>query len=509
MSMATAPTKRATSDSGASDRWLFYALVGLLVWVPLPLGSNRPWAQSLLEVGIFILLSVWLGLALRGKVRTTPAWFEARWVVLALVLWLVFGLFQVLPLPLNGLQVLSPFAARHWLDSALVLTDGPAPGFASLSMDPYASLVSWRLGLALSGLFILVLLAVRSRRRLRVLVGTLLLAAVAQAMLASLLALSRGQLLFVAASSRAHGTFANQNHLAGFLEMAIALGIGLLIADLSESTGFSTWQRRVRAWTRTLLGGKARLRIYLAILVIALVLTGSRMGNTAFFSSLGIAGVIGVLSFRRSPRPVLLLLVSLVVVDLLILGSWFGLDRVRERLEQTVLTQEVRYQLGVRATAYLDDYRWFGSGGGSFAVVYPAYRDAQSMPLHFAHADNDLLEFQLEYGVVGVLPLAAVVVLSLGAALRVLWGRRDPLMRGMAFACLMGVTAILIHSAADANLHIPANAALFMVLLALPWLGLALGHTDADPADQTLGVGGEPHLPPFHRRRVEQEEAPE
>ena len=42
----------------------------------------------------------------------------------------------------------------------------------------------------------------------------------------------------------------------------------------------------------------------------------------------------------------------------------------------------------------------------------------------------------------------------------------------MAFASLMGVMAILIHSTADFNLHIPANAALFVVLLALPWLGL-------------------------------------
>ena len=48
----------------------------------------------------------------------------------------------------------------------------------------------------------------------------------------------------------------------------------------------------------------------------------------------------------------------------------------------------------------------------------------------------------------------------------------DPLMRGMAFACVMGVTAILIHSWVDFNLQIPANAVLFMVLLALGWISL-------------------------------------
>ena len=476
-----APRDRRALYRGSSDRWLFYALLVLLVWAPLPLGSNRPWARALFEVGIFGLAGAWLGLALGTRVWLTSAGLKARLAIAALALWLGLGLLQLLPLPLHWLEVLSPSAARQWTTAMLALGDAAAPGYAPLSMDPQGSLIAWRLGLALSGLFLLVLLLVRSRRRLRLLAATLVLAAVAQAMLASLLALAGTPWLFIDAGSRAHGTFVNPNHLAGYLEMAIALGIGLLIADLSEPGAVSNWRRRLRAWARTLLGRKARLRIYLAILVIALVMTTSRMGNTAFFISLGVAGATGVLSFRRSPRPVLILLVSLVLVDTLILGTWFGLDRVRERLEQTVLTEDARYQLGVQATAYLSDYRWFGSGGGSFYAVYPAYRDAKSIPLHFAHADNDLLEFQLEYGVVGVVPLAIVVLLSLGAALRVLFSRDDPLCRGMAFASLMGVTAILIHSATDANLHIPANAALFVVLLALPWLGLTLGHERAEP----------------------------
>ena len=45
-------------------------------------------------------------------------------------------------------------------------------------------------------------------------------------------------------------------------------------------------------------------------------------------------------------------------------------------------------------------------------------------------------------------------------------------MRGMSFAAIMGVTSILIHSWVDFNLQIPANAALFMVLLALGWVAL-------------------------------------
>jgi hypothetical protein len=72
--------------------------------------------------------------------------------------------------------------------------------------------------------------------------------------------------------------------------------------------------------------------------------------------------------------------------------------------------------------------------------------------------------------------LGAIVVASLGAALRAQWLRRDPLMRGMAFASIMGVTAILIHSSVDFNLQIPANAMMFVMLLALGWIALHLGR---------------------------------
>jgi hypothetical protein len=48
----------------------------------------------------------------------------------------------------------------------------------------------------------------------------------------------------------------------------------------------------------------------------------------------------------------------------------------------------------------------------------------------------------------------------------------------MGLASVMGITAILIHSTSDFNLRIPANAALFVVLLALPWLASLRAEPD-------------------------------
>ena len=459
----------------SDDRWIFHGLVVLLVWSPIPLGSNRPWALALLEAGLFLLALLWLAQAWRGRVSVTRAAVKARWVLALLGAWSIFGLFQLVPLPPALVELVSPASAAHWRETRAILGLAESPAYISISLDPFASRERWRLGFALVTLFVLCLLLVRSRRRLRFLVGALVLAAVIQAMLASLLALTGSGLGFIAPSARAHGTFANPNHLAGYLEMSIALGMGLLVADLAETRRGRGWRGRILGWIRTLLGAKARLRIYLAIMVVTLVLTASRMGNLALFGSLAIGGAIGVAAYRKSPRPILFLLVSLVLIDVLILGSWFGLDRVRERLEQTVLSQDARYQIGQQTRDYAEAFAYVGSGGGTFYAVFPAYRDPSLVNLHFPHADNDLLEFRLEYGWVGLILLGAVVLLSLAAALRVLWMRDDPLPRGMALASVMGVSAILIHSTADANLQIPSNAALFMLLLALPWIGLGLG----------------------------------
>ena len=74
-----------------------------------------------------------------------------------------------------------------------------------------------------------------------------------------------------------------------------------------------------------ILSPKMILRLALCILVIALTTTHSRMGNTAFFASLLISGVTGILLSRYATRNTVILLASLIAIDLFIVGSWFGL----------------------------------------------------------------------------------------------------------------------------------------------------------------------------------------
>lgn len=460
------------------EKGLYWLLLALLAWLPIPLGSNRPWAWMVMEVWVFALLAAWLVLWLMGRARLSEparrAW--PAWVLLAL--WMLLQLLHLLPMPRDWVALLSPEAARM---HGLVEAFGVRRELITLSIDPHASRISILKSAAYVGVFFLVLNLVHRRSRLLALARTLVYAAVLVAVYGVMLHLSDvqhdyfGTLLSHGPSATA--TFGNRNHFAGYLEMTSALGIGLLLAGLSDR-GSDSWKKLVRQTLDWILSPKMILRLALAILVIALTTTHSRMGNTAFFASLLVAGLVGIALSRRATRNTVILLASLVVIDLLIVGSWFGVERLAQRLEQTTAGEvQQREEPAVHTIPLIRDYPVFGVGPGAFYVAFPRYRP-ESVVNFYDYAHNDYAQLAAESGVLGFGLLGLLVALSLGAALMAQWRRRDPLMRGMSFACVMGVTSILIHSWVDFNLQIPSNAAYFMVLLALGWIAL---HHDRQP----------------------------
>lgn len=452
------------------DRVLFYLFLALCVWMPLPLGSNRPWASSLLEIGTFILAGWWLILYTLGRVEFTPAWRRAWPVSLLFVIWLLYLAITLLPLPVEWVAYISPTAARMH-----ALTGGDA--LITLTVDYFATSEFLLRSISLVLFFFLALLLFRRGWRIRLFVQIIVWSAVFQAVYGSLMTLSGLEYGFFVEKEHyrgfATGTFVNRNHLAGFLEMALALGIGLLMADLGGDAALN-WRQRIRNFIKLLLSKKIRLRVYLAIMVIGLVLTRSRMGNTAFFSSLLFAGAVWLLlSYHRPKRSTIILLVSLLAVDLIIVGQWFGIDKVVERLEQTSAQSETRDEVVEQGLAYSKDYQWVGSGGGSFHSTFPGYRQG-NIRIFYRHAHNDFLQFLLETGVIGILLLGLTVLLSFSAAIMAIKKRRDPLLRGLGFSGVMGITALMIHSTVDFNLQIQANATLFVLIMALSWV--AYGH---------------------------------
>ncbi|MCR4331135.1 MAG: O-antigen ligase family protein [Sulfuricaulis sp.] len=226
------------------------------------------------------------------------------------------------------------------------------------------------------------------------------------------------------------------------------------------------------------------------------------MGNAAFFSSMLAAGVIGLATSRHATRSTVILLVSLIIIDVFIVGTWFGVENVIKRYEETTIYRalqptggsvEERLEPGLYAMDMLKDYPLTGSGGGTFYTAFPKYRPGViSAYSDFAH--NDYVQIITDTGVIGLGLLGLVVLWTFVIALRTLYERRDPLCRGIAFGTTMGIIAIMIHSWVDFNLQIPANAFTFVVLLALGWAAYSVnrrrpsesnkGHRQSDVEDE-------------------------
>jgi O-antigen ligase len=440
--------------SSLSERFLVAGLLLLLVWLPLPLGSNRDWA-----IGIFLLgsgalaagwaLAGWRGLLGAHSRHTLQAARPMLLLLLLVQLWV----------------------ALQWL--------------SGWSADSGASFKYLLLGLAYSLLFMLTVSLMHTRKRLTLLLATLVVSGTLQAFWGAFMTLSGVEWLLVGPKDSgvgvATGTFVNRNHLAGYLEMTLACGIGLLLA-LRDGRPFS-WVNLLEL----LLGPKARLRLALVVMVIALVLTRSRGGNTAFFISLLLVGGLFVLLEHQHRLRNSLILASIVLIDVLIISQYFGLEQLKERLVNTRLTDVVvegvvvqeatedRPEVFGYAIPLLLERPFRGQGAGSFESVFQKYPGAEIRE-RYDHLHNDLMQFAIEFGLPGSLLLAAFILLALWQALRALWQRQSVYRSGVGFGAAMGIIALLIHSASDFNLQIPANAATLVVICAIAVLANSHSH---------------------------------
>ena len=453
--------------------------LALLIWAPVPLGSHRPWAWTILEVALFAAAALWTLAWMRGHTRVPDSLRAARPALALYALWLGYLCLFWVRLPAAWVEWLSPEAyAVHWL-AASYAPDATAS--ATLSLDPNASFVFWLKSCAYGVAFFLTLAFATTLERARTIAVTLVLAGLLQATYGSLMHLAGIDLEVFGASiphaGQASGGFVNRNNLAGFLEITLALGIGVMVGSLTE-TGERSWRQFWRDIAALLISRKALLRIALVIMVIALVMTRSRMGNTAFFSSLLIAGSVALLLSRHATRSTMILIASLIVIDIFIVGAWFGVEKTIQRIQQTTVSDvEERVEPSAYALEMVRDYPVFGTGPGTFYTAFTRYRGPEIQGFYdLAH--NDYVQFLVETGLFGVALIAVLPITALTLAVFALSRRRDPLARGFAFAVIMGVSAIGIHSSVDFNLQIPANAFAFMVLLAFAWIALYLDRSN-------------------------------
>ncbi len=463
---------------------LFYCYIGLLCWLPIPLASKSSLAQD-----FFIVLASLLSCFCCYKYlfqKKSPLPLAARKAAPAcflFVLFLLWQAFQLIPIPFDMISILSP-VRTHFPDS------NEQSRYLTLSFHPAATWHQLLLGIGYFELFVLTLILVNTPERLKKLLYALLFMGLAQSLYAAVMTLSgiEKQLWF---NKEAHigyatGTLVNRNHLANYLTISVAAGIGLLLAN-RKSVALNTWRALARSVFGWLLGPKGFIRLSIILIVIGLILTRSRMGTTSFFSSLTIAAFLWLALSRKLNKSTLILFVSLILIDLLLMGSWFGVEKTIRRLETINVDQELRAQMLPYMQTMAKDFWISGTGAGTFAETFPLYKH-ELTTARYNEAHCDYLQFFIENGVIGMTPLLLMVLLSLIKTIQTIYYRHSSLLLATGFSTLMVLTATAIHATVEYILQRPATASLFVLFLALPWVTAHLEierrqqHKGTDPA---------------------------
>jgi len=261
---------------------------------------------------------------------------------------------------------------------------------------------------------------------------------------------------------RASGTFYSPDKLAVFLEMLLPLALAILVAG------------RVSVVTRILLA-------YAALIMMAgLAVTFSRAGWVA--AAAGMLLLLGCLmghqNYRGRAGGLLLVLLAgggFSVWRYLARSISYGRRVTGDPDGPGVLDWTNRFDMWRAALAMWRDHFWWGVGPAHFDGCFGEYRPEsfQGRPL-WAH--NDYVNLLADWGTVGGLIVAGgVVIFIIG-----LWQTWPHVKRAentfgtgqsnrFAFflGAVSGLFALAVHSAADFNVHTPANALVGVTLLAL------------------------------------------
>ncbi len=440
---------------GTLNRIIFVLLCCILIWAPVPLGSNRPWAWSLLEllIGSAFLLHL------------LQCWRTPQFVLLQRRYW-----WSVTPLLLLTI----------WLT---LQRFSPWPVLASA--DPYQTQVMLLKTVFFLLWFMLLLSYAQGHKRLRLLAIAIVIAGAIQAFYGVVLQLSAQELsplIGMDEKHRARGSFVYQNHFANYLALSLSIAMGLLLSQLSSQRRYRDWRQLSREVLSSILSAKFMLRLAMVLMVVGLVMSRSRMGNAAFFTALIAISCLALWFYKRPPALLKPLVISILVLDMVLVGSLFGLEKLQQRYQDTSFTSEARDEVVRDSMPLLAQHGWTGSGGGTFYTVFPAVQPAPYGGF-YDHAHNDYLQFAIELGVPMTILLLIWVSTLAWTAFQVMRRHEDKLLRGLCFGALMAFCHMALHSTVDFSLQAPANALLFLTVMAII---VVAGNS---PARQTPSAG--------------------
>ena len=451
------------------------------------------------EAGLSI--AIWIAVLAFGG--TSPPFFLVTEVI---ILGLgVFLLSSSLRAPLTAVRL--PLAVPVALIVLVVLQILPLPAFLAplyaslhialagdtrytLSVAPYQTVSHLLLLVTFLTAFYLGLLVCKDRNAKKRLVYALVALGAFEAFYGLLQYLTGWQQIFAYVKKYyledATGTYINRNHFAGLLEMTLPFTVALalrLAGNLRRAA------ERSEAKARQLLSARELLPlVFLLFLAVAtftaLVFSRSRMGIISALASLmAIFALAGSSSLSKRTRAVVAVVFFLGVVGMVL---WVGSDPVVTRFEtlgrEYNETGQNRISIWRDTLTLIHRHPLLGTGLGTFSVAYTSVQST-FLNLLVDHAHCDYLEVVSELGLPGGILVFVSIFWILARAVRRYRRIEDHFEAAVCLGCIGSIAAILVHSLADFNLYIPANALIFTVTLALAWTGKPdLTTRDAAPS---------------------------
>jgi O-antigen ligase len=392
-------------------RFFRVAICCLLAFAVLSFGAVQAWSQAVLEVGAAVLLVLW---------AVRQYWIKAEHISIPL---------EFPPLCAFALVAIVQLAVH-------------------LTASSYYTRVELQLLIAYLIIVFLMAQAFSRRGHWRAFVWFLMTLGFFVSVFGILQYLTFNGKLYWFQEMRFGGTpfgpYVNRNHFAGFAEMVIPAALVPLI-----------------------LGKVRRERLFLVALfaivpIVALVLSASRGGIVSFAFQMVILFLL-LLVRRVSSKHIIG--GGAVVLTAVMAVSSIGVNQVLARFTGG---QALEATAGKRASMRQDTWRLFldhpilGTGLGTFEMVFPAYDSLYDGKI-VNHAHNDYLEMLAETGMVGGLCCLWFLGVVLLNALKGTAEYEESFGSVLNLAGLVACCGILIHSLVDFNLHIPANALLFLV----------------------------------------------
>ena len=459
------------------DRVIEWLLAGLLAFMPLAFGVVHAWSE---EVLLLLVAAIAVCFALKALLVPDTRIYGS-WAYIPIGLFILVAAVQLVPLPVGLMEVISGQTVQVRYELLADLPGGEPMRFMPISLYPQATRHGLRLLLAIAAVFFIVHNMARSDEQIRRLLTAIAAIGGGVALIALVQGfLGNGKIYgFVPTYSKEaySGPFINHSHYGQFMNLSMGAALALLLVHLQK---VFTDRRVTPASASEYLASRTARSLWLLLGVIVLgaatvFVSLTRGGMVAMLIAGAFTAVMIVCCRGLKARGWIIALAALLVFMCLL---YMGFDAVYDRLgslHEFDKAQGGRTQILKDIASAWTRFPLLGTGLGTHEVVYPMF-DRAMTPSLAGHAENEYAQTAEETGGLGLLLLIVLAIMVAAAYVRNL-GRRKDAMRSAAYGLGFGLLAILLHSLSDFGQHLPANAMLSAIFVAV-LLVLARRHHD-------------------------------